>query len=264
VFRCLAHKTEDRDFMQWHTPRPRTVAPRLATSCAFSEAIVHGHSLPQIGQHATADVVRDCGENGGGVPAAAGRSRRRMHVGKPAPWAERAGSPGHVGFVLLQRQPDDDAPPPAATWSPDLINIMVASDRNDCFGTASPGFVDRYSNCGSPVRPPFCMSARVPFNVRFFVDRQNAPIAQPFTPPRLRARMQFHTTGGARTLNTDVSDPSPRYVRPNVPLAASFGEDFPVGSADSGRLTMNIEMLGVAGHDVVYTDSIEYIIVPCA
>jgi hypothetical protein len=264
VFDCLAHKTEDRDFMQWHTPRPRTTPPRLATNCAFTEAFVHGGSFPQIGQHASADVVRDCGESGGGVPAT--RPRRRMRVAKPAPSGAWALSTGPAPFGLLQRQPDDAAPAPAATWSPDLINIIVDSDRADCFGTASPGDIDRYSNCGSPVRPPFCMSARVPFQVHFFVDRQNAPIAQPFTPPRLRVRMQFVTSGarGTRTLNTDVSDPSPRYAGPNRPLATSFGQDFPVGSAESGTLTMRIEMLGAAGHDVVYTDSIEYIIVPCA
>ena len=263
VFQCLAHKTEDRDFMQWHTPRPRTVAPRLATNCAFSEAYVHGRSFPQIGQHASADVVRDCGENGGGVPAS--RPRRRMRVTKPAWAGARAVSPAPAGSVLLQRQRDDAAAAPAAAWSPDLINIIVDSDREDCFGTASPGSLDRYSSCGSPVKPPFCMSARVPFQVHFFVDRENAPIAQPFTPPSLRVRMQFVTSGsrGARTLNTDVSDLSPRYVGPNRPLATSFGQDFPVGSAESGTLTMRIEMLGAAGYDVVYTDSIDYIIVPC-
>jgi len=197
---------------------------------------------------------------GGSTLSAAGRTGDARVRGRDAGTAlgvQRA----PASSVLLQGQPADAAP--AATWSPDLINIFVTSDRSDCLGSASPGDVDPYSGCGSPVRPPFCMSARVPFKVQFYVDRANAPIAQPFTPPRLRVRMQFTTTGGQRTLNTDVSDRSPSYLGANKPLAASFGEDFPVGSAESGTLTMNIEMLGVAGHDVVYTDSIQYIIRPC-
>lgn len=61
-----------------------------------------------------------------------------------------------------------------------------------------------------------------------------------------------------------TSDPAPRYLGPNGPLAARFGADFPVGSTESGTLTMRLEMRGVKGFDVIYTDSIDYVIVPCA
>lgn len=98
VFECLARKTTDRDFMQWHTPRTRRLPPSYRTGCAYASVIVHGGSFPHVGQHATADLIRDCGESGGAVPAP--RRRRAMPVARPA-------------GVRLQRQADDDAPPPA-------------------------------------------------------------------------------------------------------------------------------------------------------
>jgi hypothetical protein len=104
----------------------------------------------------------------------------------------------------------------------------------------------------------------VPFKIEFFVDRSNAPISQPFTPPRLRVKLEFVTTGGRKQLNVDESDAAPRYEGPNKPLVARFGNAFPVGSADSGTLTMRVEMLGIKGMDVIYTDTLEYVIVPCA
>lgn len=107
VFRCLARKTEDRDLMQWHNPRDRRIPPSHRNSCAYARAIVHGSSFPHIGQHGTADLIRDCGENGGPVPAPS--RRRRMRVGKcavgmPVPAAVHAWPPTAIGAVWLQRR----------------------------------------------------------------------------------------------------------------------------------------------------------------
>ena len=65
-------------------------------------------------------------------------------------------------------------------------------------------------------------------------------------------------------MNIDESEAAPRYEGPNKPLVARFGNAFPLGSADSGTLTMRVEMLGIKGMDVIYTDTLEYVIVPCA
>jgi len=111
VFQCLAHKTEDRDFMRWHTPRERTVAPSYRNGCAYAQAIVHGGSLPQVGRHPTADLIRDCGESGGAVPAV--RRRRRMPVSK-ALGDEAAPQPG-TASIRLQRQADEEAGPAPTT-----------------------------------------------------------------------------------------------------------------------------------------------------
>jgi hypothetical protein len=106
VFQCLAHKTEDRDFMRWHTPRERTMPPSYRTGCAYARVIVHGSSFPHVGQHPTPDLIRDCGENGGAVPAP--RRRRPLPVSKP-----RAGDAlsARAAAPLLQRQAEDDAAP---------------------------------------------------------------------------------------------------------------------------------------------------------
>jgi hypothetical protein len=73
VFECLARRTTLRDGTRggrgWHTPIPRRVAPRQENGCAFGEAIVHGGSLPQVGQHPTASVVQGCGEAQPPAPA---------------------------------------------------------------------------------------------------------------------------------------------------------------------------------------------------
>ena len=45
---------------------------------------------------------------------------------------------------------------------------------------------------------------------------------------------------------------------------APFGNALPVGSADSGTLTMCVEMLGIKNMDVIDTDTLEYVIAPCA
>ena len=56
-----------------------------------------------------------------------------------------------------------------------------------------------------------------------------------------------------------------KYLPPIRPDGSvRFGNAFPVGSADSGTLTMRVEMLGIKGMDVIYTDTLEYVIVPCA
>jgi hypothetical protein len=110
VFECLARKTTDRDFMQWHTPRTRQTAPSYRNGCAYASVFVHGSSFPHVGQHPTADLIRDCGESGGDVPAP--RRRRAMPVAKPVAGAAIAPAPAPAG-LRLQRQADDDAPPPA-------------------------------------------------------------------------------------------------------------------------------------------------------
>lgn len=78
IFQCLAGKTRDRDgwrgYAGWHTPRPRSMEPRLSTNCAFARQIIGGASLPQVGQHPPSEIIKDCGERGGRVPAG-GRRR---------------------------------------------------------------------------------------------------------------------------------------------------------------------------------------------
>ncbi len=166
----------------------------------------------------------------------------------------------------IRRQPAGPGPgtTPAAGWSPDLLTIVLMSHRTDCVGMADSSGGILYSDCGSPVKPPFCQSAHVPFEVQFFVDRVNAPRPQPFAPPEVRVRMQFVTTGGRRTIDVDETDPRPRYGGPNHPLQPSFGKDFPVGTAESGRLSVLLSLKDSSGVNVVYDDRVDFEITPCA
>jgi hypothetical protein len=302
VFDCLVKKTKDRDnLMQWHVPHPQTRPPTLKTNCAHAFSVITKGSLQNLG-HQPSEIINGCNEGGTATPAPAAKKTPRATAEVAKPELQNA-SPviGHVPLPESPsaRQPATDTGPipqldagtatqtdtplqqpaqsmpaqalpadtgsPTTPWSSDLLTIVVGADREDCVGMASPdGDVIRYGNCASPVKPPFCQSARVPFKIEFFVDRSNAPISQPFTPPRLRVKLEFVTTGGRKQLNVDESDAAPRYEGPNKPLVARFGNAFPVGSADSGTLTMRVEMLGIKGMDVIYTDTLEYVIVPCA
>lgn len=83
IFECLARKTTLRDGSRgmrgWHTPRPITRPPRLSTNCAFTNILVTGSSLPEVGQHLPSEIIKDCGENGPVRGAGATRGR----VAKP-------------------------------------------------------------------------------------------------------------------------------------------------------------------------------------
>lgn len=60
VFTCLAKKTEDRDTNKWHTPRYRRILPTQANNCAAVEIRMGGASFPEVGKHASVDVVKGC------------------------------------------------------------------------------------------------------------------------------------------------------------------------------------------------------------
>jgi hypothetical protein len=61
----------------------------------------------------------------------------------------------------------------------------------------------------------------------------------------------------------DKTDRHPRYVAPNVPLEPSFGHSFPIGSTESGELSVQLELHDASGVNVTYNDRIQYIIEPC-
>lgn len=164
----------------------------------------------------------------------------------------------------VQCQPAGGGTPAASAWSSNLLYIGLNSDRTDCFGLAQPGLVETYSSCGSPVTPPFCQTARVPFEVEFLVDRINRPRPTPFTPPRVSVYMVFIEAGGQRRIIANVSDSAPRYLGPNLALAPSFGKDFPVGTAESGALTVNIALRDSSGVNIIFNDTIQFVITPCA
>ena len=169
--------------------------------------------------------------------------------------------------LVIQKQDNDAAPatpsPSQSTgWTSDLNTIVLSSDRTDCLGMADSSGSSLYSNCGS-VQPPFCQSARVPFNVKFYIDRIDNPRPQPFRSPTVSVNFEFKTTAGTRTSKIDKTDRHPRYVAPNIPLEPSFGHSFPIGSTESGELSVQLELHDASGVNVTYNDRIQYIIEPC-
>lgn len=76
VFRCLACKTEGRDHIGWHTPRPAERKPSIRNGCADPEFIIMAASLPEVSKHPSAEIIKDCGETPG-VPAAIGPETKR-------------------------------------------------------------------------------------------------------------------------------------------------------------------------------------------
>jgi len=59
VFRCLALKSLIRDTMNWHLPRTRSDFPTFQNGCKV-RTWVHGRSLPQVGQHASSTIIKEC------------------------------------------------------------------------------------------------------------------------------------------------------------------------------------------------------------
>jgi hypothetical protein len=169
--------------------------------------------------------------------------------------------------LVIQKQDNDASPatpsPSQSTgWTSDLLMIVLSSDRTDCLGMANSSGGPLYSRCGS-VQPPFCQSARVPFDVYFYIDRINNPRPQPFRSPTVSVNFEFTTTAGTRTSKIDKTDRHPRYVAPNVPLEPSFGHSFPIGSTESGELSVQLKLHDASGVNVTYNDRIQYIITPC-
>lgn len=164
IFECLARKTTLRDGSRgtrgWHTPRPITRPPRLSTNCAFTNILVTGSSLPEVGQHPPSEIIKDCGENGPVRGARATRGRvakpanfRIEHAQQPSTVLDRSDIPltsmPRTTTQRLQRQPTDaapaptlPAPAPAAAWSSALLTIMLSSNREDCCGIATPSGQD--------------------------------------------------------------------------------------------------------------------------
>ncbi len=167
-------------------------------------------------------------------------------------------SAGSVRGPVLQRQPAGGDP----HWDSSLLTITLSSDRNDCFGIATPTANDPYSVCGSPVVPPFCQSARVPFWLEFLADRAGRAHPQPSAGRTVTADFEFRTSGGRLTHSRHEKDDNPRYVGPNLSLAPKFGHDFTVGTAESGRLT-TVATLVDGATTVRYSDAIDFRITPC-
>jgi hypothetical protein len=172
--------------------------------------------------------------------------------------ATDSGPAESVRGPVLQRQPTGGNPP----WGSSLLTITLSSDRGDCFGIADPTANDPYSSCGSPVVPPFCQSARIPFWLEYLVDRAGRAHPQPGAARTVTADFEFKTTGGRVTSSRHEKDDNPRYVGPNLALAPKFGHDFTVGTTESGRLT-TVATLVDGGTMVTYRDAIDFRITPC-
>ena len=158
VFTCLARKTLDRDRLNLHLPRPTTRSPRPADGCAFVRSIVSGTSLPGVGTLASADLVRDCGENGTARGPGRGspgpRRRGSGSVGKPdlsnATWESSDHDEDEA--QLLQR---DALSPAAAAVAPsqDATVDQALSSHGQPLDGASRTFMEsRFARDFSQVR----------------------------------------------------------------------------------------------------------------
>jgi hypothetical protein len=78
VFRCLACKTESRDHIGWHKPRPFERKPDLRNNCADPEFIITAGSLPEVSKHPPAEIIKDCGETPGVPPSIGTQTQKCM------------------------------------------------------------------------------------------------------------------------------------------------------------------------------------------
>src|ERR687885_536246 len=107
--------------------------------------------------------------------------QEKLHIQKPIIEPPSGGSVLQRAAVkpvdaVLQRQDADagtatQSSPPGSTWTSDLITITLNSDQPNCLGVTTRGGSSPYGDClaDNTIRPPFCQSVRVPFEVNFYV-----------------------------------------------------------------------------------------------
>jgi hypothetical protein len=118
VFLCLARKTKLRDGTGpggWHTPRPMMRPPQLATNCDHVTALVQASSLPQVGQHPSPEIIKDCGETG--KQSSGGATRRAQ------PHTQELRSPGTDEHARIQRKPV--AEPSTPSWRGSVAEVLA-------------------------------------------------------------------------------------------------------------------------------------------
>ncbi|GAC1342995.1 MAG: hypothetical protein NVSMB27_02470 [Ktedonobacteraceae bacterium] len=232
----------------------------------FSPGTAVGLGTPDEGYEREAATKARSILSNGFQPAVASESHARLNVQRADSNAAITQDDSVSQTLATNATTPTPAQVPTATnvWTADVLNISLYSDLSTCFGTASPTYVGLYSDCGSPVRPPFCQSARVPFSVDFLVDRADAPRPQPFKPPVVSVDFDFVTSGGNHLNRQQFTDSAPRYNGANMPLKTSFGHDFPIGTTESGILHVHLEMNDVAsGKRVLFVDDIVFDVRPC-
>ncbi|MHB1057967.1 MAG: eCIS core domain-containing protein [Rhodanobacter sp.] len=143
TFLCLARKTRLRDGSNgWHTPRPMMRPPRLDTGCDHVSAWVQASSLPKVGQHPSAEIVKDCGETGKKAGSAAGS--RSVHAHARKPWV-----PDIDGPAWIRRKPLAEA---AGSGTPASVDGVLATPGHALNATARAFMEPRFGFDFSRVR----------------------------------------------------------------------------------------------------------------
>jgi hypothetical protein len=177
--------------------------------------------------------------------------------------------PGASGTAGAGASGGSAAGPLQATsaWTTDLLNIYLSpSDvQEGCNGYADPTHVRRMSQepeC-SPLRT-FCTTGKR-FDLWYMVDLNTAPRPQPFTPPRLRADIDFVTDSGRRVFGLHDSDPNPVYWSASSPLKTKWDWAFDFTTSENGILASDLRMDDPdTGKTVQYRDAVRWVIDPCA
>lgn len=82
IFICLAGKTRMRD-PHWHKPIANNRAPNWDSGCKFAMSIISGSSLPDVGQHPSSEIIKDCGEAGAASATAPSNTRQSIDKSNP-------------------------------------------------------------------------------------------------------------------------------------------------------------------------------------
>lgn len=82
IFICLAGKTIMRD-PHWHKPIANNRAPNLDNGCKFAMSIISGNSLPEVGQHPSFEIIKDCGEAGAASATSPSNTRQSNDTSNP-------------------------------------------------------------------------------------------------------------------------------------------------------------------------------------
>jgi len=179
------------------------------------------------------------------------------------PTTEEARAQNRRVAALLTTAPNG-SPPSSIKWTTRALSVTILKPNDvRCMGTASPGSIsllsqipDCVGTCGGPIRQPF--------KIWFHVDADIVPRPKPFQPPTVSVELEVVNASGKSKFSRTISDVKPIYQGPGKPLKTSFGEDFaiPIEPGDVFRVNLRLRDSS-SGSDVVYSDQINVVKLPC-
>jgi hypothetical protein len=177
---------------------------------------------------------------------------------------DRDAAQGEVASNNFQADTADPTrPAKIPDWSPEFIDIEIASKQAPCLGEATRSHTKKMSQCNAS---RFCMTpAHFTFRVWFHYDVDLIPRPQPFSDSDVSVDLQFTPEGEQAPSFSRSESGTASYAGPGTPLKTPFGDTFSFDTEKDGVLHVSLNMTDLAsGLTLHYVDDIQCTIIPCS